>query len=149
MSNVNIVVDEQQTVWIIITLSSYQSTGWKGSKPLDVCIVITSFVYCSQVNCYGSGLQPNGLVLNKPAEFTVDTKKAGNAPLDVKVMDDRCSCEVKETIDLMRLQFICARITNNRNVFFFQRNLTMYRVYMTCVVGAFNKIWYYLVEQNQ
>lgn len=53
----------------------------------DVDIIFTRSVYCSQVNCYGSGLQPNGLVQGKPAEFTVDTKKAGNAPLDVKVMD--------------------------------------------------------------
>jgi len=38
------------------------------------------------VNCYGSGLQPNGVIQGKPAEFVVDTKKAGVAPLDVKVI---------------------------------------------------------------
>lgn len=37
------------------------------------------------MNCYGNGLQPSGVVQGKPAEFTIDTKKAGAAPLDVKV----------------------------------------------------------------
>jgi len=40
------------------------------------------------VNCYGSGLQPNGVIQGKPAEFVVDTKKAGVAPLDVKVTSE-------------------------------------------------------------
>lgn len=40
------------------------------------------------MNCYGSGLQPNGVIQGKPAEFVVDTKKAGVAPLDVKVTSE-------------------------------------------------------------
>jgi len=40
------------------------------------------------VNCYGSGLQPNGVIQGKPADFVVDTKKAGVAPLDVKVTSE-------------------------------------------------------------
>lgn len=38
-----------------------------------------------QVNCYGDGIQPNGVIQGKPAEFVVDAKRAGVAPLDVKV----------------------------------------------------------------
>nr|XP_053627229.1 filamin-A-like isoform X9 [Cherax quadricarinatus] len=39
------------------------------------------------VKCKGPGLEKNGLVPGRPAEFQVDTRKAGDAPLDVTVMD--------------------------------------------------------------
>lgn len=36
---------------------------------------------------FGPGLQLNGTTIGKPTEFTVDTKKAGVAPLEIKVID--------------------------------------------------------------
>ncbi|XP_008178841.1 filamin-A isoform X2 [Acyrthosiphon pisum] len=56
-------------------------------SPYMANVVPSSDIYPDKVNCYGSGLQPNGVIQGKPAEFVVDTKKAGVAPLDVKVID--------------------------------------------------------------
>jgi filamin len=40
------------------------------------------------VKVYGKGVEPNGVIVNEPTEFTVDTSKAGlEAPLDVKIWD--------------------------------------------------------------
>lgn len=39
------------------------------------------------VKASGGGLQPNGVSIGRPAEFTVDTRAAGAAPLEVKVHD--------------------------------------------------------------
>lgn len=40
------------------------------------------------VKAYGSGIQQkNGVTIGKTAEFTVDTKLAGSAPLEVKIQD--------------------------------------------------------------
>lgn len=50
------------------------------------------------MNCYGSGLQPNGVIQGKPAEFVIDTKKAGVAPLDVKVINSRKKIPVQYII---------------------------------------------------
>lgn len=38
-----------------------------------------------QVECQGPGLEATGNVTNKPAEFTVDTRRAGSAPLEINV----------------------------------------------------------------
>ncbi|XP_069165536.1 LOW QUALITY PROTEIN: filamin-A [Procambarus clarkii] len=43
--------------------------------------------YPELVKCKGPGLEKNGLVSGRPADFQVDTRKAGDAPLDVTVMD--------------------------------------------------------------
>ncbi|XP_050062888.1 filamin-A isoform X2 [Aphis gossypii] len=56
-------------------------------SPYMANVVPSTDFYPDKVNCYGSGLQPNGVIQGKPAEFVVDTKKAGVAPLDVKVID--------------------------------------------------------------
>ena len=40
----------------------------------------------SAVVASGPGLAPKGVVIAQPTEFTVDTRKAGKAPLDVSVM---------------------------------------------------------------
>ncbi|XP_025198819.1 filamin-A isoform X1 [Melanaphis sacchari] len=56
-------------------------------SPYIANVVPSTDFYPDKVNCYGSGLQPNGVIQGKPAEFVVDTKKAGVAPLDVKVID--------------------------------------------------------------
>ncbi|EDW59138.2 filamin-A isoform X2 [Drosophila virilis] len=39
------------------------------------------------VKASGPGLEKNGVTINQPASFDVDTSKAGNAPLDVIVQD--------------------------------------------------------------
>ncbi|KAL4100972.1 hypothetical protein QTP88_020993 [Uroleucon formosanum] len=56
-------------------------------SPYIANVVPSTDFYPDKVNCYGSGLQPSGVIQGKPAEFVVDTKKAGVAPLDVKVID--------------------------------------------------------------
>lgn len=38
-----------------------------------------------QVKAYGPGLDKTGVAVNKPAEFTVDAKSGGKAPLKVQV----------------------------------------------------------------
>nr|CAD7196862.1 unnamed protein product [Timema douglasi] len=43
--------------------------------------------YPDKVECYGKGLEKDGAMKGKPTEFTVDTRKAGSAPLDVQVLD--------------------------------------------------------------
>ncbi|XP_071544152.1 filamin-A isoform X11 [Panulirus ornatus] len=43
--------------------------------------------YPELVKCKGPGLEKNGLVSGRPTDFQVDTRKAGEAPLDVTVMD--------------------------------------------------------------
>lgn len=39
------------------------------------------------VKVHGKGIDPNGVSLGEKAEFTIDTKNAGSAPLDVKIYD--------------------------------------------------------------
>ncbi len=41
----------------------------------------------NQVHCYGAGLDPKGVRAGQPATFTVDASEAGDAPLEVSVMD--------------------------------------------------------------
>jgi filamin len=43
-----------------------------------------------KVEVYGPGVEPSGVQKDVPAKFTVDTKKAGSAPLDVRVVDANC-----------------------------------------------------------
>ncbi|XP_020655557.3 filamin-B isoform X2 [Pogona vitticeps] len=40
-----------------------------------------------KVKAYGPGLERTGCIVNNPAEFTVDTKEAGNAPLKIYAQD--------------------------------------------------------------
>lgn len=49
-----------------------------GALHLPFC----SFVF--QVKAYGPGLQSTGLAVGKPAEFTVDAKLGGQAPLKLQ-----------------------------------------------------------------
>lgn len=46
---------------------------------------VTDVVDSSKVKCAGPGLTPGVVRANVPQTFTVDTSKAGVAPLDVKV----------------------------------------------------------------
>ncbi|XP_051961260.1 filamin-A-like isoform X2 [Xyrauchen texanus] len=43
--------------------------------------------YPDKVKAYGPGLQSNGLSVGKPAEFTVDAKLGGKAPLKIQARD--------------------------------------------------------------
>ncbi|XP_039299021.1 filamin-A isoform X2 [Nilaparvata lugens] len=43
--------------------------------------------YPENVKCQGKGIERDGVSKGNPTEFTVDTKKAGTAPLDVQVLD--------------------------------------------------------------
>lgn len=36
-------------------------------------------------------MEPNGVVRGKPTNFMIDTTKAGQAPLDVKILDNDCN----------------------------------------------------------
>jgi len=40
-----------------------------------------------QVTAYGPGLEKTGVTITKWAEFTVDTRQAGHAPIHVAAMD--------------------------------------------------------------
>ncbi|XP_026077532.1 filamin-B-like isoform X1 [Carassius auratus] len=41
----------------------------------------------NQVRAYGAGLEKTGCIINKPAEFTVEAKDAGNGPLRIIAQD--------------------------------------------------------------
>lgn len=43
--------------------------------------------YPDKVECYGPGVQRDGVSKGQRAQFTVDTRRAGSAPLDVQVLD--------------------------------------------------------------
>ena len=40
-----------------------------------------------KVEVHGPGIQPDGVPSNKPTHFIVDSRKAGQAPLEVKIQD--------------------------------------------------------------
>ncbi|XP_075900104.1 filamin-C-like isoform X3 [Nelusetta ayraudi] len=40
-----------------------------------------------QVRCYGAGLEPLGCIVNKPAHFTIDARRAGRGPLKLYAQD--------------------------------------------------------------
>ena len=54
--------------------------------------------YPEKVEIYGPGIEPSGVQKDVPAKFTIDARKAGSAPLDVRVTDVNCkSVDVKLT----------------------------------------------------
>ncbi|CAL8323139.1 unnamed protein product [Lota lota] len=44
-------------------------------------------VFPEQVQCYGPGLEPTGCIVNKPADFTIDTRRAGRGELRLYAQD--------------------------------------------------------------
>nr|CAD7404495.1 unnamed protein product [Timema cristinae] len=56
-------------------------------SPYVAQILPNTDYYPDKVECYGKGLEKDGAMKGKPTEFTVDTRKAGPAPLDVQVLD--------------------------------------------------------------
>uniref|UniRef100_A0A336KFR7 CSON010271 protein n=1 Tax=Culicoides sonorensis TaxID=179676 RepID=A0A336KFR7_CULSO len=57
------------------------------NSPFMAKILPKSDFHPENVKSYGPGLQPTGVTIDTPAAFTVDTKTAGDAPLEVKVSD--------------------------------------------------------------
>ncbi|XP_060516412.1 filamin-A isoform X2 [Cylas formicarius] len=60
-------------------------------SPYIAQILPNTDYYPEKVDVYGPGIEPNGPQKDKPAKFTVDTRKAGSAPLDVRVTDGNCN----------------------------------------------------------
>ncbi|KAM9845887.1 filamin-C-like isoform 2-T2 [Aulostomus maculatus] len=44
-------------------------------------------VFPEKVRCYGPGLEPVGCIVNKPADFTIDTRRAGRGELRLYAQD--------------------------------------------------------------
>ncbi|XP_078138337.1 filamin-C isoform X4 [Centroberyx gerrardi] len=44
-------------------------------------------VFPEKVKCYGPGLEPTGCIVNKPADFTIDTRAAGRGELKLYAQD--------------------------------------------------------------
>lgn len=54
-------------------------------SPYIAQILPNTDYFPEKVDVYGAGVEPNGIQTQVPAKFTVDTRKAGSAPLDVRV----------------------------------------------------------------
>nr|XP_061813370.1 filamin-C-like isoform X2 [Nerophis lumbriciformis] len=49
-----------------------------------------------KVKAFGPGLQPNGVTVNKPTEFTIDARMAGKGPLSIYAQDaEGCTINIK------------------------------------------------------
>ena len=75
----------------------------------------------SQIEAYGPGLQPTGIIINTATEFTVDASKAGSLPsgeLPKVVITDASSTQVKvDIVDNKNSTFTC-RYTPTRAVIY-------------------------------
>ncbi|CAH1153671.1 unnamed protein product [Phaedon cochleariae] len=60
-------------------------------SPYIAQILPNTDYYPEKVDVYGPGVEVNGIQTDIPTKFTVDTRKAGSAPLDVKVSDANCN----------------------------------------------------------
>lgn len=56
-------------------------------SPYIAQILPNTDYYPEKVEVFGPGIEPNGVQKHVPTKFTVDTRKAGSAPLDVKICD--------------------------------------------------------------
>ncbi|XP_067446272.1 filamin-C-like isoform X1 [Thunnus thynnus] len=55
-------------------------------------------VFPEKVKAYGPGLQPTGVTVNKPTEFTIDARMAGNGQLKIYAQDaEGCTINIKIT----------------------------------------------------
>ncbi|XP_065219553.1 filamin-A isoform X2 [Planococcus citri] len=57
------------------------------NSPFMAQVLPSTDYYPDKVECSGPGIGKGNLPLGVPVDFTVDTRKAGNAPLDIKVLD--------------------------------------------------------------
>uniref|UniRef100_V5GPF5 Filamin-A n=1 Tax=Anoplophora glabripennis TaxID=217634 RepID=V5GPF5_ANOGL len=60
-------------------------------SPYIAQILPNTDYFPEKVEVHGTGVEPNGVQTHVPAKFTVDTRKAGSAPLDVKICDANCN----------------------------------------------------------
>lgn len=60
------------------------------NSPYIAQILPNTDYYPDKVEVFGPGVESTGVQKNLPARFTVDTRKAGSAPLDVRVTDIEC-----------------------------------------------------------
>lgn len=60
-------------------------------SPYIAQILPNTDYFPEKVQVYGPGVEPNGPQKNVPTKFTVETKNAGQAPLDVRVTDSNCN----------------------------------------------------------
>jgi filamin len=75
----------------------------------------------SQIEAYGPGLQPTGIVVNTVTEFTVDASKAGSLPsgeLPKVVITDASSVQVKADIVDNKNSTFTVRYTPTRAVIY-------------------------------
>ncbi|XP_030622681.1 filamin-C-like isoform X2 [Chanos chanos] len=55
-----------------------------------------SDVFPEKVKAYGPGLAPTGVIVNKPTEFTIDAREAGNGKLKIYAQDaEGCVIDIK------------------------------------------------------
>ncbi|KAL7862783.1 hypothetical protein SRHO_G00117670 [Serrasalmus rhombeus] len=55
-------------------------------------------VFPEKVRAFGPGLQPTGVIMNKPAEFTIDARQAGKGELKIYAQDaEGCVIDIKIT----------------------------------------------------
>uniref|UniRef100_A0A3B3C261 Filamin C, gamma a (actin binding protein 280) n=1 Tax=Oryzias melastigma TaxID=30732 RepID=A0A3B3C261_ORYME len=55
-------------------------------------------VFPEKVKAYGPGLQPTGVIVNKPTEFTIDARMAGKGHLRIYAQDvEGCTIDIKIT----------------------------------------------------
>ncbi|XP_046706221.1 filamin-C isoform X1 [Silurus meridionalis] len=63
-----------------------------------------------KVKAFGPGLQPTGVIVNKPAEFTIDTRQAGKGELKIYAQDaEGCVIDIKIT-DKGDGTFVCVYV---------------------------------------
>ncbi|XP_053908181.1 filamin-A isoform X1 [Cuculus canorus] len=84
---------EPGTYSLNVTYGGHQVPGSPFKVP------VTDVVDASKVKCAGPGLTPGAVRANVPQAFTVDTSKAGVAPLDVKVQGPKGVVEPVEVVD--------------------------------------------------
>ncbi|XP_069507070.1 filamin-A-like isoform X2 [Ambystoma mexicanum] len=84
---------EAGTYNLNVTYGGHQVPGSPFKVP------VTDVVDCSKVKCNGPGLSPGVVRANVPQSFSVDTSKAGVAPLKVKVQGPKGVVEPVEVVD--------------------------------------------------
>ncbi|XP_025833644.1 filamin-A isoform X1 [Agrilus planipennis] len=60
-------------------------------SPYIAQILPSTDYFPDKVEVYGPGIEPTGVEKDKPTKFFIDTRKAGSAPVDVRVMDSNCN----------------------------------------------------------
>ncbi|MCJ8734519.1 hypothetical protein PDJAM_G00236590 [Pangasius djambal] len=69
-----------------------------------------SNLFPEKVKAFGPGLQPTGVIVNKPAEFTIDARQAGKGELKIYAQDaEGCVIDIKIT-DKGDGTFVCVYV---------------------------------------